>query len=241
MTRARKRINLARSNLEWAGGLASYDGDIHGFFQKVFLCSPDIAASIGRRAHERRFPVDAVLLKQGDRAGATFLVVVGRAHALTYSIAGHKVLLREFLPGDFFGAIVAAEPQPEEADVVAVEEVRAAVFLTLDFLNLIETYGCVGLVVSQALLRQLRAASAKMLERSTLTAAGRVHAELLRRWRAWATGARSSPRRCCRRWPSVYRPRARRFRAPSASSRSAASSCAIAKRSSSSRRRDWRR
>lgn len=180
MTSARKRINLARSNLEWAGGLASYDGDIHGFFQKVFLCSSDIAASIGRRARERRFPIDAVVLKQGDRAGATFLVVVGRAHALTYSIAGHKVLLREFLPGDFFGAIVAAEPQPEEADVVAVEEVRAAVFLTLDFLNLIETYGCVGLVVSQALLRQLRAASTKMLERSTLTAAGRVHAELLR-------------------------------------------------------------
>src|SRR6202789_192350 len=118
-----------RSNLEWAGGLASYDGDIHGFFQKVFLCSTDVAASIGRRARERRFPIDAVLLKQGDRAGATFLALVGRAHALTYSIAGHKVLLREFLPGDFFGAIVPAEPQPEEADVVAVEEVHAAVFL----------------------------------------------------------------------------------------------------------------
>ncbi len=90
------------------------------------------------------------------------------------------VLLREFLPGDFFGAIVMAEPAPEDADVVAVEAVRTAVFLALDFLNLIETYGCVGLVVSQALLRQLRTASAKMLERTTLSAAGRVHAELLR-------------------------------------------------------------
>ncbi len=159
---------------------ASYDGDIHRFLQKVFLCSPDVAASIGKRAQERRFPVRAVLLKQGDRAGATFLLVTGRAHARTYGFGGQMVLLRELLPGDFFGAVAVTEPTPEEAEIVAVEDVRAAVFLALDFLNLMETYGCVGLVVSKVLLRQLRAASAKMLERSTLSAAGRVHAELLR-------------------------------------------------------------
>jgi CRP/FNR family cyclic AMP-dependent transcriptional regulator len=159
---------------------ASYDGDIHRFLQKVFLCSPDVAASIGKRAQERRFAVRAILLKQGDKAGATFLLVTGRAHALTYGVEGQVVLLREFLPGDFFGAVALTDPTPEEADVVAVEDVRAAVFLALDFLNLMETYGCVGLVVSQVLLRQLRAASAKMLERSTLSATGRVHAELLR-------------------------------------------------------------
>jgi len=156
------------------------NSDLHGFLQTVFLCSPEIAASIGKRALDRRFPLRAILLKQGDRAGSTFLLVAGRAHARSYSREGQEVLLREFLPGDFFGAIALAEPAPEDADVVAVEDVRAAVFLALDFLNLIETYGCVGLMVSQALLKQLRATSAKMLERTTLSAAGRVHAELLR-------------------------------------------------------------
>jgi CRP-like cAMP-binding protein len=159
---------------------AAYDGDIHRFLQKVFLCSPDVAASIGKRAQERRFPVQAILLKQGDHAAAAFLLVAGKAHARSYSLEGRMVLLREFLPGDFFGAVALGDPVAEEADVVAVEDVRAAVFLALDFLNLMETYGCVGLVVTQALLRQLRAASAKMLERSTLSAAERVQAELLR-------------------------------------------------------------
>ena len=37
-----------------------------------------------------------------------------------------------------------------------------------------------GLLVSRALLRQLRAASLRVTERSTLSASGRVHAELLR-------------------------------------------------------------
>jgi CRP/FNR family transcriptional regulator, cyclic AMP receptor protein len=150
------------------------------FLQKVFACSADIADSIARRAIERLFPLKAVILKQGDEASATFLLVVGRAHALSYGLEGQMVLLRELLPGDFFGAIAQTEAAPEEADVVAVEDVRAAVFRMLDFLSLIENYGCVGLVVSRMLLKQLRATAARMVERTTLSAVGRIHAELLR-------------------------------------------------------------
>lgn len=89
-------------------------------------------------------------------------------------------MLREYLPGDFFGAIANSTPEPEEADVVAVEDVRAAVFQILDFLGLAETYSCVGLAVSKILLKQLRATSARVSERTTLSAAGRVYSELLR-------------------------------------------------------------
>lgn len=150
------------------------------FLQNVFACSADIADGIARRAVERLYPLKAVILKQGDEAGATFLLMAGRAHALTYGLEGQMVLLYEFLPGDFFGAIAETAPAPEEADVVAVEDARAAVFRMLDFLALLEAYGCVGLAVSRMLLKQLRATAAKMVERSTLSAVGRVHAELLR-------------------------------------------------------------
>lgn len=159
---------------------ADVDGSLHRFLQEVFSCSSEIAASIAKRAIDRRYPVRAVLLKQGDRAGSTFLLVAGRAQALTYGQEGDVILLREFIRGDFFGAIAVTEPAPEDADVIAVENVRAAVFLAPDFLALIEVHGCVGLVVSRVLLKQLRAASARMLEQTTLSAAGRVHIELLR-------------------------------------------------------------
>jgi len=154
------------------------DTGLHKFLQDIFICSEEVAASIGRRAIDRRYPLRAILLKQGDRADATFLLVTGRAHALIYGLEGQVALLHEYLPGDFFGAIANAEP--EDADVVAVEELRAAVFLALDFLALADTYGCVGLAVSKMLLKQLRATAARMAERATLSAAGRVHAELLR-------------------------------------------------------------
>ena len=148
------------------------------FLAQTFGCPPDVAASIGRRATDRRYPLSAIILRQGDRADATYLVVIGRAHAMSYGGEGQTVLLREFLRGDFFGAL--AEPAPEDADIVAVEEVRAATFGAADFMALIETYSCVGLVVSRVLLKQLRASSAKIVESTTLSAAGRVHAELLR-------------------------------------------------------------
>ena len=68
----------------------------------------------------------------------------------------------------------------EAADVVAVETLRAALFLSGDFLELIEAHSAVGLAVSRMLLRQLRSATGRMVERLILTAAGRVRAELLR-------------------------------------------------------------
>ena len=159
---------------------ATADRDFNKFVQGAFSCTPEVAASIARKASTRHYPVRTVILKQGDRANITFLLIAGRVHALTYGVEGQLVLLHEFLPGDFFGAIAYDQPKPEEADTVAIEDSSAAAFLALDFLSLIETYGCVGLAVSRMLLKQLRATAARMVERTTLSAAGRIYAELLR-------------------------------------------------------------
>ncbi len=156
------------------------DADFNAFLQKTFGCSPEIAASIGRRAVERRYPVRAVIIRQGDRIDATFLLIAGRVHALSFGADGQLVLVHEFLAGDFFGAVAQAEPLPADTDVQAVESSRTAMFLLRDFLVLIETYGCVGVAVSKMLMKQLRATAAKMVERVTLSATGRVYAELLR-------------------------------------------------------------
>jgi CRP-like cAMP-binding protein len=154
--------------------------DTKAFIQKAFACSPEVAHAVGLRAVEKRWPARAAILRQGDTGGETFLLLAGRAHALLYGLDGQLVLLNEFLPGDLFGAIAQADPGPHEADVTAMEESRAAIFAALDFLGLMEAHGCVGLAVSRQLLRQLRHATGKMVERTTLSAAGRVYSELLR-------------------------------------------------------------
>lgn len=154
--------------------------DLPGFFQRAFACSPEVAAAVARRAHDRAYAAQAPIVHQGDPGRETFLLMLGRAHALLYGRDGQVVLLREFEPGDIFGSIAEVRPTPEDADIVAVEAARAAAFVTFDFVQLIETHGAVGLAVSRLLLKQLRQATGAILQRATLSAQGRVYAELLR-------------------------------------------------------------
>ena len=169
------------------------DDSLRGFLQRVFGCPPEVADSIGARASARAWPPKAVILKQGERGGETYLVIAGRAQAVLYGLEGQLVLLNDYGPGELFGAIAQADPEPHEADVTAVEAVRAAMFMAIDFLALIEAYSCVGLAVSRLLLKRLRAANERMVERTTLSAAGRVHAELLRRARHSRDGCTVKP------------------------------------------------
>ena len=65
---------------------APQNTNLSQFLQKVFACSADIADGIARRAIERLYPLKAVILKQGDEASATFLLVAGRAQELSEAI-----------------------------------------------------------------------------------------------------------------------------------------------------------
>lgn len=159
---------------------ASLDPEIASFVRQVFACSPQAAEAIAARAAERVYAAREVLMRQGEVCSQTWLVMAGRAQALVYGAEGQLVLLQDFGPGELFGAVAQLETGPGEADVVAVERLRALLFLALDFVRLIETDGAVGLAVSRMLLRQLRAATGRIVERTTLTAAGRTYAELLR-------------------------------------------------------------
>jgi CRP-like cAMP-binding protein len=154
--------------------------ELSPFVQQVFACSEEVAERIVRHAADRRFAAGAVILRQGDPLGDTYLLVLGRARALAYGREGQLVLLHDYAPGDIFGAVAEPKPGPSEAEVVALDEARTAVFLALDFLQLMEAHGCIGLALSRMLLRRLQAATDRMVERTTLSAAGRVYAELLR-------------------------------------------------------------
>jgi CRP/FNR family transcriptional regulator, cyclic AMP receptor protein len=156
------------------------DDKLRDFLQGVFACSTEIATAIGDRASARSYALDAPIVRQGDPGREAFLLIAGRAEALLYDREGHAVLIQEFQSGDLFGAIAEREPDAHATEVVAIEPTRAAIFLALDFIALIEAHACVGLAVSRMLLRQLRAATDRMAERATLSAAGRVQAALLR-------------------------------------------------------------
>jgi CRP-like cAMP-binding protein len=157
----------------------SVDSGLTAFLQGVFACSEETARGIHARTQPtRRFEAETPVIRQGDEVREAFLMWLGRARAVHTTEDGRAVTLRDFAPGEFFGALGGAT-ETAEAEVATLEETRLAVFLTMDFLSLAERYGCVGLALSRVLLRQLSAATAQMVARTTLTAQGRVYQRLL--------------------------------------------------------------
>jgi CRP-like cAMP-binding protein len=157
---------------------ASVDTGLTAFLQGVFACTDETARAIRMRSQPRRVEAEAAVIRQGDEVREAFLMWLGRARAVHTTEDGRAVTLRDFAPGEFFGALGGAA-ETAEAEVAALEESRLAVFLAVDFLTLAERHGCVGLALSRVLLRQLGAATAQMVARTTLTAAGRVYQRLL--------------------------------------------------------------
>lgn len=143
-------------------------------------CSVQISAEILGLGRIRTYPAKAIVLRQGDRPGTMYLIVRGRCHALLCTADGQLVLLHEFGPGDLFGALGGLDPTAEDADVVAVEELRSFLLEAGIVVALAERHGCIGLALSRILLKRLRATATRMYERAALSATGRVCAELLR-------------------------------------------------------------
>ncbi len=154
------------------------------FIRDTFGCSDEIAGYIFVRGSVRDYAPHAVIVRQGEKAAAAYLLTQGRAHALLYSFEGHLVLLYEYRPGDLFGALGELDPAPEEAEIVAIEAARSFILKSRDLVQLAETYGAIGLALSRLLLRQLRRATSRIYERAAVSAVGRVHAEILRLARA---------------------------------------------------------
>jgi CRP-like cAMP-binding protein len=154
--------------------------EILGFLQGAFGCDLLVAESICRYMRDRRYPIRAVICRQGDLSETTYLLIAGRARSVSASAEGRVILLQEYLPGDLFGAVAPGDTIDELADVMAIEDLHAGLFTAGDFLRLMEAYNCVGLAVSRMLLRHLRATASRMVEQTTLSATGRIYAELLR-------------------------------------------------------------
>lgn len=162
----------------WAGREPGGALALNDFIERVFACSAETARQIEARARPRAYPAGSAIVRQGERCHDVYLLVMGRARSFVISPDGLLIRFYDFAPGDLFGALSGA--QDHFSEISALEDLDSAIFGAADFLSLLETHSCVGLMLSRALLRQLARVSEQMLSRATLSAAGRVHEELLR-------------------------------------------------------------
>ncbi len=156
------------------------EAEVEQAARTVFACAADVAAAIAGKARTHSYPSGDIILRQGERAADSYMLFEGRASAVAFGASGHSAMLAEYLPGDLFGALPGEEETENEAEIVAAEDARTLVIRALDLLTLAERHAAVGLTLSKALVRRLRKTSRRMVAQVTLSAAGRVHEELLR-------------------------------------------------------------
>lgn len=149
----------------------------------TFACSPELARLIAAKARFMRHQPRAAIIASERPSADVFLLLAGHAQAYALSIDARLVVIEDFFVGALFGegglAGVAGMAAPQ-LEVVAVDHARTGQFHSQAFIALIETYSCVALTVSRLLTQRLINTTRRMVAITTLSAPGRIHAELYR-------------------------------------------------------------
>ncbi len=150
---------------------------------RAFVCSADVARAIDSAAYYGRHEPQATIVWAGDDARTAFLVIAGHAQSIVYSAAGAMVLLDSYQAGDLFGEVSALGGISIGDEIVAIDQVETAKFASQVFIQLMEQHGAVALAVLRKVAGRLSQTTRRMVEMSTLSATGRIYAELLRQAR----------------------------------------------------------
>jgi CRP-like cAMP-binding protein len=148
-----------------------------------FGCTEDVARIVAATATARHFAAHSVIIRAGDADPDAWLMLSGEAQAIAYSAGGHYILVHSFVAGDIFGEAAGLSVATSGAEVSAVVSVDAGQIGVGAFVGLMERYNCIALSVAHALTLRLTQTTRRMVEGATLSAPGRIHAELLRQAR----------------------------------------------------------
>jgi CRP/FNR family cyclic AMP-dependent transcriptional regulator len=147
---------------------------------QTFGCSAELAQVIAARARFAQHPPRAVIVAADRTAAMIYLVLAGHAQAYALSIDARLVVIEDFYQGALFGEAGLVSVAAPQLEVIAVDQVRTGQFANHAFIALIETHSCVALTVSRLLTERLINTTRRMVAVTTLSAPGRIHAELHR-------------------------------------------------------------
>lgn len=146
--------------------------------ETVFSCGRDGAAVLDDAIVDQHFVNRHVVAHQGDEARHCWLVVEGLAQARILSLDGQAGLLLTYGPGEIFGSY--PDPTPLRADIVAHGALRLFAMETRVLAQLARDHAPIAVGLSVLFARQQDILLDRMAARTTLSAPGRIYAELLR-------------------------------------------------------------
>ena len=124
---------------------------------------PEALRALSERTAVRSLPADAVLMEQGDPAGALYAVLRGRLKVYLTGPEGKEIVVDVRGPGQYLGEM-ALDGAPRSASVKAIEACEVAEIPREEFAGLLQQNPDVALHMIQNLIRLARGLNLKTLE-----------------------------------------------------------------------------
>lgn len=143
------------------------------------MLTPEQAEALAATVSKKRFKRGEILVEQGRKTDALFIVLTGRTRVLMTDNKGREVILATLKSGDYVGEMSLIDNEPHSATVVADQQVDVLVLGRDSFLRCLGENSEMAHSVMRVLVQRLRRASENISSLALVGVYGRVAKVLL--------------------------------------------------------------
>lgn len=148
----------------------------------------DIIEQLNKQCRWKWFDANEQIIDRQADSTDVFFIVHGRVRIVIYTVGGKEITLDDFTDGAQFGEIAAIDNLPRSASVMAIDKSLLAAMPQSRFMALLTGHPIVAERVLRTMASIIRISNERIMDLSTLGAANRVHAEILRQAKSNMTG-----------------------------------------------------
>ena len=137
------------------------------------------AVSVADAVVKRRFKRGEVIVEQGKKSNALFILLNGRARVITSDSRGREVILATLRPGDHIGEMSLIDNEPHSATVRAEVQTDVLMLGRVEFARCLPENTSMTYAVMRGLVQRLRHADRKIESLALMDVYGRVARALL--------------------------------------------------------------
>lgn len=137
------------------------------------------AVSVADAVVKRRFKRGEVIVEQGKKSNALFILLNGRARVVTSDNRGREVILATLRPGDHIGEMSLIDNEPHSATVRAEVQTDVLMLGRAEFARCLPENSSMAYAVMRGLVQRLRQADRKIESLALMDVYGRVARALL--------------------------------------------------------------
>ena len=143
------------------------------------LLTNDQALAIASSVVKRRFRRGEIVVEQGKKSNALFILLTGRARVLTADVRGREVILAVLQPGDYVGEMSLIDNEPHSATVRAEVQTDMLILGRAEFARCLPENSSLSYAIMRGLVQRLRSADRQIESLALLDVYGRVARALL--------------------------------------------------------------